>query len=245
MQKIKGKIRLFIVAGTSFLLLRKPKRSPGELITTPSFRLTRTIYECTLEQFICCLVEHNYQALVQEGKPTDVEVFQAWRDIWEGYLDAMKDNKRQYVMKVASQVNVLVTKLNLATLIITRLEYEFKQEIFDELGRLVQLPKTLRWDTPTNRARSIERLKTLRANLERQLANKQIEYQRITPVKASGDGKATRAVFTDLIVAVAKHMQFPIDRHKVFLSEFVGYVVDMREKFERDRKQAQKGKYGG
>lgn len=223
----------------------KPMQSPGVSIGSRSYRLVKSSHEATLEQFIRCIVDGDYRCLVLEGSPPDMAVFEAWRDVYEGYMDGMKDDKRQRVMKVASQVNILAAKIQLADLIITRLEYEYDPKCLEELRKLVAVPKGLYWDTPVNRLRSIERLKSMRLNLERQLADREIEYRRITPVQKDGKNRADRSMFTDLIVAVSKHMQFRVDRHTIPLSEFVGMVVDMREKFETERKRAQKTKYGG
>lgn len=192
------------------------------------------------------MVENDYRCLVLEGNPPDLAILEAWRDIYEGYMDGMKDDKRQLVMKVANQVNILVTKIQLASLIITRLSYEYSPECITELRKLVAVPKGLTWDTPQARLRSIERLKSIQVNLERQLADKEIEYRRIAPVeqKAKDGKRPDRSLFTDLIVAVSKHMQFRIDRYTMPLSDFVGMVVDMREKFAAERKRANQSKYG-
>lgn len=228
---------------TDTKLSHNQKPSPGESTSTKPSRIIRSIHDATLDHFIRCVVDQDYRCLIVAGEFTEREVMEAWRDVWEGYLDAMKDTKRQHLMKLASQVNVLTTKLNLANLCIMRLELEFNQEVLDELRKLYQLPKNLMWSTPQQKAKSIERLRTLRANIMRQLADRQYEYDQVAPVSKEG-GKADRGMFADLIVAVSKHMQFRVDRMTIPLSEFVAMVVDMRAKYDAERKRLQKQKNG-
>jgi len=158
----------------------------------------------------------------------------AWESIYEDYLDSMKDNERGYVMKLASEINVMQTRINVVKLIITRFKYAgFSPEIYAELQKHIIVAGGWNKAEPE---KSLKRIETLAKTLDRQLASKIAEYDRVTPAKEGGP-KTDRDAFVSLIIHVAKYMGFMINRHHTPMAEFVGMLVNLRDHYSSQKRK--------
>lgn len=60
-----------------------------------------------LDRFIKCVVKGDLQALIISGNPTELQITQAWSNIYYAYIDLNNDNEIKYVIQLQKKISLL------------------------------------------------------------------------------------------------------------------------------------------
>ena len=200
----------------------------------------KQIHQITLNDFIRCTIDHDYTILSDE-EATEDQLREAWDTIYEQYIDRIKDKDQLYILKLAQQINVIQTKIQITSLCLTRLSVQHSDEIIIELRKILQFPGEFNPEDPRQYFKDLELVVTISKKFYMDLEEKMQEYNQLT---SSNTGEEIKHEYFDtLIVQVSKYMKFKINRFEILMSEFVSMLRDMKtnaEMMERKFNSAKK-----
>lgn len=193
-----------------------------------SCKLYRSIHNLPLAKFITCICDEDLTALIIEGNATDKELHAAWESLYAEYVDALKDDNLQYIDKLTKDYNLLITKCNVVSLLISAANYVPVDYLITELKRWYELPIML---DPKDKIGFKKDLALINARNMRWFNDalqikKQIEQ--LQPVQ-NDNVKIDRMWFDQQIVALSRYSKYHINKNETTVSEFVVMIKDLQE----------------
>lgn len=148
------------------------------------------------------------------------------------FFDSIKDKQGKYIQKLEKEITLLESKYNIVMLAVTYFSAlkELGSKEFDpEVMTVISQHMNIR---PTD---SIEIILGRAGKFITDLDVKRNELKKMTPTEGV---KVDRSYFTHLIITVAKHMKYFIDKRLVTVPEFAAMINDMQTENEVMEKQA-------
>jgi hypothetical protein len=162
--------------------------------------------------------------------------------IWEEFADKLKNTEQRYLGKLLREINVLQNNYDLVMLVIQEIKLHrriksIRPEV--ELPNLDEIWKVLMNIIPVRKTDTPEIIGARSKKLMEQINMKRAEIKRIQPI-AQGGGKLDRSYFTKMIANVSTYHKMQINKRVMLLSEFVEYILIMREQQQEMEKEIQK-----
>jgi hypothetical protein len=194
---------------------------------SPSCKLYRSIHQLPLAKFITCICDDDLTALVIEGPATPQQLTEAWEAIYNEYIDANKDESIEFIDKLTTNYNLLITKYNVIKLLVDAVSYFPVDYLIDELKHWYELPAAL---NPKDKAGFKRDLAVITARNQRwyndALQIKQ-QIEQLQPVQQNA-GKITRTWFDQQLVAISRYSKYHINKNETTVSEFVIMCKDLK-----------------
>jgi hypothetical protein len=182
------------------------------------------------------MVDSNLYALVISGKPTDMELLEAWSNIQIQYADAIKDNETRMLATLGKELNRLKTNHHQILKAIDLLKRYYTPQFVKILNSLLhtsfKLDVRIPEDYDNDLKRAFNRSKGIKMNIDL----KQAAYDAMTKKSASSSSgiTVTREYFQGILITLSDFVQYRVgDNITVF--EFCDRIRRLNQHNEKNK----------
>lgn len=196
----------------------------------PELKLYTACYDLPMSEFIRCMCDSDYTALVIEGSAEADHLAEAWQKIHQEYIALLGNSQDNYLLTLMMEVN----RLYFRHLSITEAVKLLRAHRFDELVMMLKKegfnypfnpndPEEYRKDLNkvTNRAKSLL--------VELEQKKKQLELLQ----QNQSTGKIDREYFDKILITLSQHMGFKLEKDKTTVTEYIYTLKDYISHCER------------
>lgn len=170
----------------------------------------RNISDLPLSRFIDVLVDQNIYALIITGKPSDIELLEAWSDIQIQYADAIKDNETRMLATLGKELNRLkITHQQILDAIKVLKNYytpQFANMLNKLLSTSFKFDVRLKEDYDNDLKRAANRSKGIMIAIQL----KQKAYDAMRTKFGTSDQKVTREYFQGILITLSDFVQYRV-----------------------------------
>lgn len=200
----------------------------------PSGKWYQHITELPLRNFIDCIVNGNYHALVIAGNPSEHELLLAWSNIQQEYADVMGNHEHRFYITLFKEVTLLKVTYQTIHYLIDILKLVYYEPYTIELNKLLRT--TFKFDHTDAKKyhdtlnRCYNRSKGIKIDLELKL----VQFKAIEKKNQETGTKPTKEYFQSILITLSDHAKYPVtDSITVYeYGERVCRFIKYREQLE-------------
>ena len=184
-------------------------------------------------QFIKCF-EGDLSGLIVDGKPTELQLANAWETLFLQYCDKVEAREVTYRIRLKSEVSLLTKKVEFGKIWVKLLSIIHSPELIKALKVIGFDDFELNPEEPQQFKADLMRIKAELSMLSFTLKVKSAELQAIEEDSHSGD-KADRAYFAKIFFKInnyakreAVNMMTTVEDYCVALRDFVDYYEQLK-----------------
>jgi len=197
--------------------------------------------DITLDKFIDCIVDHNFNRLIKSGKPSKEAILKAWDDILSEYSELTATSGYKEMLSLTKEIGSLNCKITSVNLCLQVLSYQYSQECVDVLAKFGYRKK---FDI-TNIENYIADLTSISNKLKTTiLALNQRTQEYKTLIQKAGGETPSRDYYIKILVELSKYMGFRIKAEEISVSEYVSIMKKRDHEIEVQNRYAHKQGYG-
>jgi len=228
----------------SFTKIRTGVSGLWEMIARKPYpvRLSNTYHRCSdtpLSVFIEVLLTGNLNVLVRSGKPSPLEISNAWENLFSEYCELVKAPRYVQVLSLSKEIGALTSKLLTVRACISILAYRHSAKavyILESFGYRGDFDRS-----DMNRlAKVLEGINTRSKGIEIALAQKKAEYDRL--IKAGSPGELSREKFASVLLDLSKFMGYQVRADQVTVLEYAALLKKYEQWVEAMTKAQQRKK---
>jgi archaellum component FlaC len=230
-----------------------PTTLPGNQDSS-SVKLYLSILKMPLQCFVDCLCFHNYDAVVEQGDPAQVDPklkVEAWVAIYREYVDAIGDSAHQLYMNLLKEKTFLSIKIDVVEKGVSWLQTMYTRhnifkpenqtpEVLDQIAEFTnmfneQLNTTFEYDPSDQNKflktldRCLTRIKS--SKLEFEIKSRALEGMQKT--MESKTEKPTEEYFFSTLYALSDHAGFKLSMEEITVHEYCTRVKALNKHIER------------
>lgn len=194
-----------------------------------TYKIIDDINKLSVAKWEDCLCDQKLSVLVIEGSPSDIDLIEAWSNLYSQYLDILGDAETVYILTLEKDIELLDFKIKTTDGILSVLEWF-------HVSQLVETLKFFGFDvkniTPGNPhyEHSLRKIQGRLSHLKLKLEVKQKELSQI-----SADEKnetVTRERLRTQRTRLSKFQGYPIKPAKTMVPDYVAILKDYLQQFK-------------
>jgi hypothetical protein len=170
----------------------------------------QNITELPLRNYIDCVVDGNYCALVVSGNPTEHELLLAWAQIQQEYADIMADSEHRLYVTLYRDIKVLELTLKLIHFLIEELKKVYYDEYTNRLNDLLKTNFQFDYTEPVKYLAELNRCTNRSKGIKIDLALKMGKFEAIQKKNTEKGSKPTREYFQSILITLSDHAKYQV-----------------------------------
>lgn len=208
----------FIKMDKGFITLFQRQR-PNTQKSLPS-NLYHHCSELPLADFISCVIDKNYKALLKYGHASPYDLSRAWDSIYSEFSEMSGSPAFKLIMNLSKDIGFLESKLLSISLCLRVMERRADERCIKILKNYGYAYSFNINDTDQYK-KDLETIATRSGSIRLALQQKRNEYN--ASIKGMSSKEVTREDFTKILAVLTKYMGFRIDPRQTTVSEYVSY----------------------
>jgi hypothetical protein len=168
------------------------------------------ITELPLRNYVDCVVNGNYKALVISGNPSEYDLLLAWSNIQQEDADASGDHEHRLYITLFKEVTLLKVTLQTIHYLIEILQEVYYEPYTVELNNLLKTSFKFDQTDLSKYHETLRRCYNRSKGLKIDLEIKLIQFKAIEKKNQDTGKKPTREYFQSVLITLSDHAKYPI-----------------------------------
>jgi len=188
--------------------------------------LYRHCFDTPLSVFIEVLITGDLNLLIKSGKPSSLEISNAWENLFSEYCELVRAPRYVQVLNLSKEIGALTSKLLTIRACLSILAYRHSAKavyILESFGYKANWSR----EDMNQLAKELESISTRSKSIEIALAQKKAEYDKL--INEGSKNELTREKFASVLLDLSKFMGFQVKAEQVTVLEYTA----MLKKYEQ------------
>lgn len=211
--------------------------SQAESLTSKYYQ---AIVDLPLTRFIDCTVDQNLFALVISGKPTDLQLWEAWEKIRLQYADAIGDREFRHYTRVKKEFADLDIQYSKVILAIQTLKNYYVKKFADIVNKI--LHSSFKFDVTNETAYENDLLRAYRrtAGIMMAMKLKRAQLDMIEEKYGTKEQTPTREYFYGVLISLSNEAKFQLTADNLTVFEFATRLRMLMDKAQTQNTKKRK-----
>jgi hypothetical protein len=214
-----------------------PSKPTPKVTDQQSEKWYQHITDLQLRNFIDCVVNDNYHALVITGNPSAQDLLLAWSEIQAEYADVMGDYEHKLFVALFKEVTLLKISLQTIHCLIEILREVHYEPFTAELNKLLRTSFVFDPADQNKYQETLRRCYNRSKGIKIDLELKLVQFKAIEKKNMEAGSKPTKEYFQSILITLSDHATYPV-QDTITVYEFADRIRRFHNYCEQVKQQA-------
>lgn len=177
----------------------------------PSLSIYQSIDKLPLHRFVDCIVDNNLHSLVIEGKPTELQLQEAWNNILSEYTEAIGNHEYRIYISLYKEISLLKLSYNQIITSIEMLRVVYSEYLCQQLNNLLKTSCKFNYKDQNSYQEELSKCLRRSKSIKISIDLKVLQFDAIQKKHfGKEEQKYTRGYFDSILINLSDHAKYEI-----------------------------------